>query len=127
MTIDQLLAINEEFKKKGLLLSEEDLIDRLRLRDDMNTTSSDIKQEVLIWKLELDKEKAKRTIELKAVKDQSWKNITEKNIDWIIKQEFFEKDIELLTKKATADLLKDRADAIIEFINIIKLNKKISF
>jgi hypothetical protein len=48
MTIDQLLAINEEFKKKGLLLSEEDLLDRLRLRDDMNTTSSDIKQEVLI-------------------------------------------------------------------------------
>ena len=37
MTTEQLLAINEEFKKKGLLLSSEDLFDRLRLRDDMKT------------------------------------------------------------------------------------------
>jgi hypothetical protein len=39
MTIETMLNINEEFKKKGLLLSSEDLFDRLRLRDDMKTES----------------------------------------------------------------------------------------
>jgi hypothetical protein len=39
MTIETMLNINEEFKKKGLLLSSEDLFDWLRLRDDMKTES----------------------------------------------------------------------------------------
>jgi hypothetical protein len=39
MTIETMMACNEEFKKKGLLLSKEDLFDRLRLRDDMKTES----------------------------------------------------------------------------------------
>lgn len=127
MTIEQMMKINEEFKTKGLLLNEEDLLDWLRLKDDMITRSSEIKQEVIIWKLELDKNKATRVLELKSVQDEKWKSLTEKSIDWILKQEFFDKDIELATKKATADLLKDRADSIIEFINVIKMNKKISY
>jgi hypothetical protein len=48
MTIETMLNINEEFKKKGLLLSKEDLFEWLCLRDDMITEANKIKQEVTI-------------------------------------------------------------------------------
>ena len=124
MTIETMLNINEEFKKKGLLLSSEDLFDRLRLRDDMKTESWKIRQEYILEKLEMDKKKAMRTIELKAVTDDKWKGLTEKAIDGNIKQEFFDDEIALNAKKATYELLYERAESIIDFINVVKLNLK---
>ena len=124
MTIETMLNINEEFKKKGLLLSSEDLFDWLRLRDDMKTESGKIRQEYILEKLEMDKKKAMRTIELKAVKDDSWKGLTEKAIDGNIKQEFYDEEISLNAKKATYELLYERAESIIDFINVVKLNLK---
>ena len=124
MTIETMLNINEEFKKKGLLLSSEDLFDRLRLRDDMKTESWKIRQEYILEKLEMDKEKAMRTIELKAVTDDKWKGLTEKAIDGNIKQEFYDDEIALSNKKATYELLYERAESIIDFINVVKLNLK---
>ena len=124
MTIETMLNINEEFKKKGLLLSSEDLFDRLRLRDDMKTESGKIRQEYILEKLEMDKKKAMRTIELKAVTDDKWKGLTEKAIDGNIKQEFYDDEIALSNKKATYELLYERAESIIDFINVVKLNLK---
>lgn len=124
MTIETMMACNEDFKKKGLLLSEEDLFDRLRLRDDMITESQNLKCKYIEGKLTADKDKAKRTLELKSITDDKGKGLTEKAIEGNIKQEFFDKDLELLTIKATADLLQDKADSIIEYINVVKLNKK---
>ena len=124
MTIETMLKINEEFKKKGLLLSSEDLFDRLRLRDDMKTESWKIRQEYILEKLEMDKKKAMRTIELKAVTDDKWKGLTEKAIDGNIRKEFFDDEIALSTKKATYELLYERAESIIDFINVVKLNLK---
>lgn len=124
MTIETMLNINEEFKKKGLLLSSEDLFDRLRLRDDMKTESWKIRQEYILEKLEMDKEKAKRVIELKTVTDERWKWLTEKSIEWNIRQEFFDQEISLNAKKATYELLYERAESIIDFINVVKLNLK---
>lgn len=124
MTIETMLKINEEFKKKGLLLSSEDLFDRLRLRDDMKTESWKIRQEYILEKLEMDKKKAMRTIELKAVTDDKWKGLTEKAIDGNIKQEFYDDEIALSNKKATYELLYERAESIIDFINVVKLNLK---
>lgn len=124
MEIKVMLKINEEFKEKGLLLSKEDLFDRLRLRDDMRTKSNELKQEVTIWKLELDKEKACKVIEYKTVTDEKGKWLTEKTIESLIKKDFYEKEIELLTKKATADLLQERAESIIDFVNIVKMEIK---
>lgn len=123
-TINNLLEKNEEFKKKGLLLSSEDLFDRLRLRDDMKTESGKIRQEYILEKLEMDKEKAKRVIELKTVTDERWKGLTEKSIEWNIRQEFFDQEISLNAKKATYELLYERAESIIDFINVVKLNLK---
>ena len=124
MTIETMLNINEEFKKKGLLLSSEDLFDRLRLRDDMKTESWKIRQEYILEKLEMDKKKAMRTIELKAITDDKWKGLTEKAIDGNIKQEFYDEEISLNAKKATYELLYERAESIIDFINVVKLNLK---
>lgn len=124
MTIETMLNINEEFKKKGLLLSSEDLFDWLRLRDDMKTESGKIRQEYILEKLEMDKKKAMRTIELKAVTDDKGKGLTEKAIDGNIKQEFYDEEISLNAKKATYELLYERAESIIDFINVVKLNLK---
>lgn len=124
MSIETMLNINEEFKKKGLLLSSEDLFDRLRLRDDMKTESWKIRQEYVIEKLEMDKEKAKRTIELKTVTDEKWKGLTEKAIDGNLRQEFFDQEIALSAKKATYELLYERAESIIDFVNVVKLSLK---
>ena len=124
MNIETMMACNEGFKKKGLLLSSEDLFDRLRLRDDMKTESWKIRQEYILEKLEMDKKKAMRTIELKAVTDDKGKWLTEKAIDGNIKQEFYDEEISLNAKKATYELLYERAESIIDFINVVKLNLK---
>lgn len=75
----------------------------------------------------MDKKKATRTIELKAVVDDKWKWLTEKAIDGNIKQEFFDQEIALSAKKATYELLYERAESIIDFINVVKLNLKSDF
>lgn len=127
MTIDQMLKIHEDFKSKGLSISEEDMLDRLNLREDMITEASNLKAKNIETKMILDKDKAKRTLELKSTVDEKWKGLTEKAIEWNLKIEFFDREIEIVAQKATADLLQSKADTIIEYVNVIKLNKKISF
>lgn len=127
MTIETMLKCHEDFKEKKLSISEEDMLDRLNLREDMLTESSNIKSKVIEGKIEMDKEKAKRVLELKNVTDDKGKGLTEKAIDGNIKQEFADKELELATQKAVAELLVDKADSIIEYINVIKIHKKISY
>ena len=124
MTVEEMMKKNEEFKKKGLLLSPDDLMERLLLRDSMRTESSKLKQEVVLAKLELDKEKAKKIIEYKSVKDENGKALTEKVIEANIKQDFYDKDVEIIVKKSVSDLLYERAESIIDFINIVKMDLK---
>ena len=127
MTIEQMLKIHEDFKSKGLSISEEDMLDRLNLREDMITEASNLKTKNIEEKMTLDKDKAKRILELKAFKDENWKWLTEKTIEGNLKVDFFDRELEIVSQKATADLLQSKAETIIEYINVIKLNKKISF
>lgn len=127
MTIEQMLKIHEDFKSKGLSISEEDMLDRLNLREDMITEASNLKSKNIEEKMTLDKDKAKKILELKAFKDENWKGLTEKTIEGNLKVDFFDRELEIVSQKATADLLQSKADTIIEYINVIKLNKKISF
>lgn len=122
--IQKLLDKNEEYKKKWLQLTEDDLFNRLVLQDEMITESSKLKSKYLEEKLLSDKEKALRSIELKATKDESWKGITEKVVDSIIRKEFYEKDLDQLATKATYELLYQRAQTITEYINIVKMNNR---
>lgn len=127
MTIEQMLKIHEDFKSKGLSISEEDMLDWLHLREDMITEASNLKSKNIEAKMILDKDKAKKVLELKTVKDGSWKGLTEKAIDWNVKIDFFDREVEITVQKAMADLLQSKADTIIEYINVIKLNKRISY
>lgn len=70
MTIEMMMACNEEFKNKGLLLSEGDMFDRLRLRDDMITECQNLRSKFIEQKFQLEKEKAKRVLELKTITDE---------------------------------------------------------
>lgn len=124
MTVEEMIRKNEEFKKKGLLLSEEDLFNRLMLRDTMITEVSNIKWKYLEDKIELDKDKAKRILELKTITDDKGKGLTEKAIEGNIKIEFADRELELITQKTISDLLQEKAESIIEYVNIVKLQKK---
>lgn len=122
--IQKLLDKNEEYKKKWLQLTEDDLFNWLVLQDEMITESSNMKAEYLEKKLQSDKDKALKSLELKAVQDEKGKSLTEKQIDAIIKKDFFDSDIKQGALKATYELLYQRAQTITEFINIVKMNNR---
>jgi len=122
--IQKLLDKNEEYKKKWLQLTEDDLFNWLVLQDEMITESSNMKAEYLEKKLQSDKDKALKSLELKAVQDEKGKGLTEKQIDAIIKKDFFDSDIKQGALKATYELLYQRAQTITEFINIVKMNNR---
>lgn len=124
MTIQEMLDKNEEFKKKGLQLNEDDLFNWLTLQDDMITESSNLKGKYLENKLQIDKDKAVRSMELKAEKDENWKAMTDKQIEARLKQEFYQKDLDQTVLKASYELLYQRAQTITEFINIVKMNSR---
>lgn len=122
--VSDLLDRSEEFKKKWLLLEKEDLFERLLLRDKMKEEAGKLRQQFILDKLEMDKDKACKVIEYKAVTDDKGKGLTEKIIEANIKQDFYDKEIELATLKAMADLLYERAESIIDFVNIVKIELK---
>lgn len=125
--IQAYLDQHEAFKKKWLQLIDEDLFNWLGLQDIMMTEASNLKSMYYEQKLEIDRDKALRTLELKAEKDENWKWYTEKWIEALIKKEFFEKDLEQNVLKTTYELLIQKASTIVEYINIVKMNKKSNF
>jgi hypothetical protein len=50
--------------------------------------------------------------------------ITDKMVEWIISDEFYDKDINQETLATMYKLLLDKADNAQEYINVIKLNIK---
>lgn len=122
--ITEMLEKNESFKKKWLQLNEEDLFNWLMLQDEMILESSNLKWKYLENKLQIDKDKALRSMELKSEKDENWKAMTDKQIEAWLKNEFFDKDLEQTVLKATYELLFQRSQTITEYINIVKMNTK---
>ena len=126
--IEQLMARHEAFKQKGMLLSNDDLFNWIILQDEMITLSSNLKAEYLETKLRNDVDKWKRMLELKTMLDDKGKKIhTESTADWVLRQEFLEKDTQQQTLKTMYELLFQKAQLITEYINIIKLNNKALF
>lgn len=127
LLIEELLNEHENYKKKWLQLSDDDLFNWIGLQDLMITKASNLKSEYLEKKLQIDKDKAMRVLELKTEKDDDWKKVTEKWIEAIIKKEFFERDLDISTSKTICELLIQKAGVITEFVNIVKMNKKANF
>ena len=125
--IQELLDKHEAFKLKWLQLSDEDLFQWIWLQDRMITEVSNMKSEYLEKKLKLDKDKSIKTLEMKADVDEKWKAPTDKRIDAVLKQEFFQEDLDQSVLKTTYELLQQKAGTITEFVNIVKMNKKANF
>jgi hypothetical protein len=65
-----------------------------------------------------------KVLELKNERDEEWKKFTEKWIEAVIKQEFFQDDLDQNVLKTSYELVWDKLKTITEFVNIVKMNKK---
>lgn len=126
-SIQELLDKHEAFKLKWLQLSDDDLFNWIWLQDTMISEVSKMKSEWLENKLQIEKDKSLRTIEMKSDLDEKWKAPTDKWIEAVLKQEFFEKDLAQNVLKTSYELLAQKLQTITEFVNIVKMNKKWAF
>ena len=79
-------------------------------------------------KLIFDRDYWLRLIELKDVKDEKWKKIyTDVIAKAKVDIEFFDREVALITAKATYEMLYNKANNIVEYINIVKLAVKKDF
>ena len=128
VNVQEYIDRNEAFKLKGLMLSNDDLFNRLCLQDEIITAVSNMKAEYIEKKLTLDKDKALRGMELKLEKDENGKTVnTDSFIEKKIKNEFYIQDLDLATLKNSYELLYGKAQTITDLVNVVKLNKKADF
>lgn len=128
VNVQEYIDRNEAFKLKGLMLSNDDLFNRLCLQDEIITAVSNMKAEYIEKKLKLDKDKALRGMELKLEKDENGKTVnTDSFIEKKIKNEFYIQDLDLATLKNSYELLYGKAQTITDLVNVVKLNKKADF
>lgn len=126
--IEQLIARHENYKNKWLMLTNDDLFNRMCLQDEMITLSSQLKAEYAEKKIIMDVEKWQRLIELKLELDENWKKMyTDVTANWKVDAEYQDEDIEQAARKLQYELLYNKAMTITEFINIVKLNNKALF
>ena len=122
MEIQELLDKYESFKLKGLQLNEQDMFDWLDLQDKMEDMIIELKSKYAEDELVFDRDYWLRLVELKAIKDSEWKKrYTDATAKAICDNEFFEKELDLIVKKASYENLQNKAKKIVEYINIVKL------
>lgn len=128
MKIQEIIDKYESFKKKWLKLNEQDMFDWLELQDMIQDQVIEFKSEYLEEKLEFDRDYWLRLIELKEIKDADWKKkYTDSTAKAVVDDEFFQRELDLITKKATYEMLMNKASNIVEYINVIKLSMKKDF
>lgn len=128
MKIQELLDKHEWFKKKWLKLGEQDMYDRLQLKDIIQDKVIELKSRYLEHKLEFDKDYWLRLIQLKEIKWADWKKrYTDSIAKAICDNEFFEEELTLITEKASYEMLMSKVDTIVEYINIVKLSLRKDF
>lgn len=119
--IENLIKRHEEFKSKFQDLTPLDLFEWLRLKEEMLDLFVEWSSLYSEEKIDLDNKKGSRVIFLKWELDFQWKKkYTESSINSIINKEFQEEDKKLNQIKKNITLIKNKADTIIEYINISK-------
>lgn len=122
MNIQELLDKYEAFKLKGLQINEQDMFDFLSLQDKMEDAVVQLRSEYAEEELVFDRDYWLRLVELKWIKDLDWKKrYTDATAKAICDNEFFEKELDLIVKKATYENLQNKAKKIVEYINIVKI------
>ena len=126
--IQSLIDKHEILKLKGLQLGEQDLFDRVALREEMADCITELRSQYQEQKQQNEVEKGKRMIELKAeLDDNSKKKYTESTAEAVIRQEFMQKDMVLSVLKTQTELLQNKTWVINEYINIVKMHLKKDF
>lgn len=126
--IQSLIDRHEVLKIKGLQLGEQDLFDRVALREEMADCITELRSQYQEQKQQNEVEKGKRMIELKAeLDDNSKKKYTESTAEAVIRQEFMQKDMVLSVLKTQTELLQNKTWVINEYINIVKMHLKKDF
>ena len=126
--IDALLERHEILKLKWLQLWEQDLFNWVMLWEEMADCITELRSSYQEQKQSNDKEKGKRMIELKLELDeQGKKKYTESTAEAVIRQEFFQQDLDLSALKIKTELLQNKTGVINEYINIVKMHLKKDF
>ena len=126
--IDSLLQRHEVLKLKGLQLGEQDLFDRVALWEEMADSITELRSQYQEQKQANEVEKGKRMIELKAELDENGKKkYTESTAEAVIRQEFYQQDLDLSVLKTKIELLQNRTTVISEYVNIVKMHIKKDF
>lgn len=128
MNLQEIIDKYESFKLKWLKLNEQDMFDRLELQDIIQDKVIEIKSKYLEDKLVFDRDYWLRLVELKDIKDQQWKKLyTDTTAKAVVDNEFFERELALIAAKATYENLMNKANNVVEYINVIKLAMKKDF
>lgn len=126
--IQSLIDRHEILKLKGLQLGEQDLFDRVALREEIADCITELRSQYQEQKQQNEVEKGKRMIELKAELDENWKKkYTESTAEAVIRQEFYQQDLDLSVLKTKIELLQNRTTVISEYVNIVKMHIKKDF
>ena len=126
--IDALLERHEILKLKWLQLWEQDLFNWVMLWEEMSDCITELRSSYQEQKQSNDKEKGQRMIELKLELDeQGKKKYTESTAEAVIRQEFFQQDLDLSALKIKTELLQNKTGVINEYINIVKMHLKKDF
>lgn len=120
--ITNLLDRYEAFKLKWLQINEEDMFNFLRLQDEIDDKIIELKSSYAEDELIFDRDYWMRLVEIKAIKDIDWKKrYTDSTAKAICDNEFFERELDLIIKKATYENLINKSKKIVEYINIVKI------
>lgn len=126
--IDALLERHEILKLKWLQLWEQDLFNWVMLWEEMADCITELRSTYQEQKQSNDTKKGQRMIELKLELDeQGKKKYTESTAEAVIRQEFFQQDLDLSALKIKTELLQNKTGVINEYINIVKMHLKKDF
>ena len=126
--ITNLLDRYEAFKLKWLQINEQDMFDFLKLQDEIEDKVVELKSSYAEDELLFDRDYWLRLVELKWIKDLDWKKrYTDATAKALCDNEFYEKELDLIVKKATYENLQNKAKKIVEYINIVKLSLRKDF
>lgn len=126
--ITNLLDRYEAFKLKWLQINEQDMFDFLKLQDEIEDKVVELRSSYAEDELLFDRDYWLRLVELKWIKDLDWKKrYTDATAKALCDNEFYEKELDLIVKKATYENLQNKAKKIVEYINIVKLSLRKDF
>lgn len=126
--IEEMVEQHEIYKLKWLQLNEDDLWNWTVLQEKMEDKVVELRSLYMEEKNQCDTDKWIRLIELKSMLDENWKKVyTDSTADWVIKQEFKQRETDISIHKLQSDLLINKAQAVERYVNLIKLHMKKDF